>query len=81
VKRDLTSEIIGAAIEVHRILGPGLPESLYEGAMCIELNCRNIEFERQVRVPAYYKGHLLGEYRVDLIVRHRVVVEIKSVSE
>jgi GxxExxY protein len=49
--------------------------------MCIELNCRNIRFERQVRVPAYYKGHLLGEYRVDLIVRHRVVVEIKSVSE
>src|SRR5262245_35835633 len=77
----LTSQIIGAAIEVHRALGPGLLEPLYEKALCIELEEQAIPYERQVRVPAFYKGRLLGEYRVDLIVEDKVVVEIKSVSD
>ena len=75
----LTSQIIGAAIEVHRILGPGLMERLYETALCIELDAHGIAYARQVRVPAFYKSHLLGEYHVDLIVEDTVVVEVKSV--
>ena len=77
---DLTSRIIGAAIEVHRALGPGLLESIYDTAMCIELEERGIDFKRQVRIPAFYKGRSLGHYNIDFIVDDRVVVEIKSVS-
>jgi GxxExxY protein len=76
----LTSQIIGAAIEVHRVLGPGLLESMYETAMSIELNDRGLTHQRQTRIPAYYKGHPLGVYCVDLIVDDRVVVEVKSVA-
>ena len=76
----LTSRIIGAAIEVHKVLGPGLLESIYEAAMCIELQDRSIGYTQQVRIPAYYKGCPLGKYEVDLIVEDLVVVEIKSVS-
>ena len=76
----LTSRIIGAAIEVHKALGPGLLESLYEAAMCIELEDRGITYAQQVRIPAYYKGRPLGKYEVDLIVNDLVVIEIKSVS-
>ena len=76
----LTRQIIACAIEVHRLLGPGLLESLYEAAICIEFDRRGIRYMRQVRVPAYYKGSLLGEYRIDLIVEALVVVEIKSVE-
>jgi GxxExxY protein len=80
-EREVTSSIIGAAIEVHRVLGPGLLEPLYERALCIELDYRGVQFERQVRLPAYYRGRLLGEYRIDLIVRSAVIVEIKSVVD
>lgn len=76
----LTSKIIGAAIEVHKALGPGLLESLYEAAMCIELEERGILFARQFRRPAYYKGRPLGTYEIDLLVDDLVVVEIKSVA-
>jgi GxxExxY protein len=76
----LTSRIIGAAIDVHKALGPGLLESIYETAMCIELQLRHIPFVRQFRIPAYYKGHPLGTYEVDLLIDHLVVVEIKSVT-
>jgi GxxExxY protein len=76
----LTSRIIGAAIEVHKALGPGLLESIYETAMCIELEERALRYERQVWIPAYYKGRPLGKYVIDLVVEELVVVEIKSVS-
>jgi GxxExxY protein len=76
----LTSRIIGAAIEVHKALGPGLLESIYETAMCIELEDREVRYEQQVRIPTYYKGRPLGKYTIDLIVEDLVVVEIKSVS-
>ena len=76
----LTSRIIGAAIEVHKVLGPGLLESIYESALCIELDDRDIAYAQQVRIPAYYKGRPLGKYEVDLIVADLVVVEIKGVS-
>jgi GxxExxY protein len=77
---EITSKIIGAAIAVHRVLGPGLLESMYEAALCIELNDRQIRYVRQQRIPAYYKGRALGYYCIDLIVEDRVVVEVKSVS-
>jgi GxxExxY protein len=77
----LTSRIIGAAIEVHKILGPGLLESIYEAALCIELDDRGIRYAQQVRIPAYYKGRPLGKYELDLIVEDCVVIEIKSVVQ
>ena len=76
----LTDVVIGSAIEVHRHLGPGLLESAYETAMCVELGLRSLRFERQVSVPLYYKKVLLIEHRIDLVVGGRIVVELKSVS-
>jgi GxxExxY protein len=76
----LTSRIIGSAIEVHRCLGPGLLEPLYESALCIEFDEAGIEYHRQLRIPACYKGRPLGEYRIDLLVADAVVVEVKAVA-
>ena len=77
----LTSQIIACAIEVHRRLGPGLLEHLYESAICIELEDAGIKYLRQLRVPACYKGRVLGEYRVDLVVGDAVIVEVKCVAQ
>ncbi len=77
----LSNEIIGAAIEVHRLLGPGLLESTYEQCLCRELALRNIAFQRQQRLPLEYKGETLDcGYRMDMVVADMVVVEIKSVE-
>jgi GxxExxY protein len=76
-----TQQIIGAAIEVHKALGPGLLESAYAECLCRELAVRSIPFERQRPLPVEYKGTRLGcGYRLDLLVANSVVVEIKSVS-
>jgi GxxExxY protein len=75
----LTRRIIGAAIEVHRNLGPGLLEAVYERALCIEFDACALKYQRQVRIPALYKGRSVGDYCVDLIVEDAVVVEVKSV--
>ena len=78
---DLTREIIGAAIEVHRELGPGLLESSYQICMRRELELRGIPFEYEKPLPVIYKGMRLDcGYRLDLLVAHTVVVEIKSVE-
>ena len=77
---DLTEQIIGCAIEVHRHLGPGLLESVYESALCIELRTARLPFARQVGIPLFYKGELIAEHRLDLLIRDEVVVEIKSVE-
>jgi GxxExxY protein len=76
----LTEAVIGRAIEVHRQLGPGLPESVYEEALCIEFHDAGIRYERQVPIPVFYKGRRIGEYRLDLLVENAVVVELKSVE-
>lgn len=76
----LAHEIIGAAIEVHRQLGPGFLETVYEEAMSIELGLRGIPFERQKPVHVHYKGQLVGEGRVDLLVADALVLELKAVS-
>ena len=75
---DLTEKIIGAAIEVHRILGPGLLESIYEEALCHELTLRQIGFKRQLAVDVVYKDLLIRGQRLDLLVENEVVVEIKA---
>jgi GxxExxY protein len=76
----ITEAIIGCAIEVHRVLGPGLLESSYEGALCVEFATRGLHFERQAAVPVVYKGQLVGDLRLDLLVEDQVVVEVKSVE-
>jgi GxxExxY protein len=76
----ITSTIIGAAIEVHRVVGPGVLESAYELAMCIELQARGVAYTRQVRCPILYRGHYIGDYRLDLMVDDAVAVEIKSID-
>jgi GxxExxY protein len=72
--------VIRCAIEVHRQLGPGLLESVYESALCIEFKADSLSFVRQVGIPLYYKGELISEHRPDLIVDNQVVVEIKSID-
>jgi GxxExxY protein len=77
-----TSPIIGAAIEVHRHLGPGLLESAYEECLCHELHLKGMEFRRQVELPVIYKGlNLDCGYRIDLIVRDEVILELKAVEK
>lgn len=76
-----TEAIIGAAIEVHKHLGPGLLESAYEECLCHELNLRSIAFQRQVPLPVVYKNTKLDcGYRIDLLVKNEVVVELKAVE-
>ncbi len=77
----ITERIIGAAIEVHKMLGPGLMESVYEECLCREFELRGIGVERQLSLPVEYKGTMLDcGYRLDLLVEQSVVVEIKSLS-
>jgi GxxExxY protein len=73
----LAHEVIGAAIEVHRLLGPGLPEISYKRALSHELSLRRIAHECEFPVPIVYKGVLVGDGRVDILVDRRLVVEIK----
>jgi GxxExxY protein len=78
----LSHEVIGAAIEVHRLLGPGLLESVYEIALCKELELRGISVERQVSVPVVYKGTPLEcSLKLDLLIERIIVVEVKSVEK
>ena len=72
--------VIGAALEVHRTLGPGFLEAIYEEALCVELSLRRIPFARQVPVGVDYKGNLVGQARMDLLVDGRLVVELKVIE-
>jgi GxxExxY protein len=76
----LTHAVIGAAIEVHRVIDPGFLESVYEEALAVELEERSILFERQYPIAVTYKGHNIGEGRLDLFVDGRLVVELKAVE-
>lgn len=81
LEKDLTEQIIGSAIEVHRHLGPGLLESAYEECLCHELSLRGLQFERQKPLPLEYKGIKLDcGYRLDVIVENKVVLELKTVE-
>jgi GxxExxY protein len=78
---DVTDAVIGACIEIHQHLGPGLLESAYEECLCHELSIRGIHFERQKSLPVNYKSVRLDcGYRIDLVVAQKVIVEIKTVE-
>ena len=78
----LSSKIIGAAIEVHRTLGPGLLESAYEECICYELELRRIKFERQKALPIIYKGKRLDcGYRLDIVIDNKIITELKSIEK
>ena len=80
-ENDISGKIIGAAIEVHKKLGPGLLESAYEECLCCEMQLRGIEFKRQVPLSLNYKGIVLDcGYRLDLLVEDKVIVELKSIE-
>ena len=79
---EITYEIRGAIYDVYKALGPGLLESVYEEALCFELEQRGLKVERQKQVPIVYKGNLLKtELRLDVLVEEKVIVELKSVEE
>jgi GxxExxY protein len=82
IEEELTEKIIGALIEVHKVVGPGLLESAYEQCFCHELQLRGLSFRRQVDLPVRYKGILLDcGYRIDIIVEDLIVVELKCVEK
>jgi GxxExxY protein len=79
---DLTGKIIGAAIEVHRQLGPGFIESIYENALVYELRKRGLKVEQQLEVPVIYDGNVeVGKHRLDLLVEGEIVIDLKVISE
>ena len=77
---DLSASIIGSAIAVHKDLGPGFLESVYEHALAEELTDWHIPFVRQAAIPVYYKDAAIGEYRADFIVDGKIILEIKATS-
>lgn len=78
--KELSFAIIGAAMEVHKILGPGFLEAIYQAALEKELTLRGISFQRQVELPVRYKSDLIGTYKADLVIDGKIIVEIKGIS-
>lgn len=77
---EISQEVIGAAIEVHRVLGPGFLESVYEQAMCEEFRLRDLTYSYQQGCIVNYKNVHVGEGRIDILVEHKIVVELKAVE-
>jgi len=78
--KHLTERIIAAAIRVHKELGPGFLEAIYEEALAVELGAADMSFERQKLLPIFYREHLVGEHRLDFVVEGKVIVELKAIS-
>ncbi len=78
---ELSNRIIGVAIEVHKILGPGFIESIYHNAMKKELTLQNIPFETEKEIKIVYKDDEIGEHRLDLVINNEIIVELKAVKE
>jgi GxxExxY protein len=78
--KPLTERIIAAAIRVHKELGPGFLEAMYEEALAIELTAAGLTFERQKLLPVFYGEHLIGEHRLDFLVEQKVILELKAIS-
>src|SRR6266513_4783699 len=78
--REITDVIIAAAIAVHRELGPGFLESIYEQALAVEFALRGIAFVRQKPIPLFYRDHQIGEHRLDFLVEEKIVVELKAID-
>ena len=81
IHSEITGPVIGAAMEVHKILGPGFLESVYDEAFAIELDLRNIHYERQRSIDIFYKGKLAKHFVCDFIIEDVVVVELKALSQ
>ncbi len=79
--KELTHKIIGCAMEVHQVLGPGFQERIYQRAMVIEMNNAAIKMEEEVEIPIFYKGKKIGTRRMDFRVEEKILVEIKAKSE
>jgi GxxExxY protein len=79
--RDLSSRVIDAAIQVHKTLGPGFLESVYESALCVELQRHGLSFERQKTVKLFYRNIEIGEHRLDVVVEGKMLVELKAVKQ
>lgn len=80
IYRDLSYQIMQAVFEVHNTLGPGFVESVYEEALAHEFDLRHIPFERQKEITVYYKQHVVGRHRLDLVVEDKIILELKAVS-
>ena len=78
---EITNQIIAAAIKVHKELGPGFLESIYEEALAVEFALSGIQFIRQHPIPLFYRDHQIGEHRLDFLVEEKIVVELKAVSQ
>ncbi len=78
---EITEQVIAAAIQVHRELGPGFLESIYEEALAVEFALTGIQFIRQHPVPLFYRDHQIGEHRLDFLVEGKIIVELKAISE
>jgi len=78
--KDLSYAVIGAAMEVHRILGPGFLEAVYQAALAHELNLRGIAFEPYLKLPVSYKDQPIGNYEADLVIEGQIILELKAVS-
>ena len=81
IKKQLSNKVLCMAFSVHNILGPGLLESAYEGAFCVELKHAGIPFSRQEVYPLHYKGELVGAYIADIVVANTIILELKSVHQ
>jgi GxxExxY protein len=77
---EITNAIIAAAIAVHRELGPGFLESIYEQALAVEFALRGIAFIRQKPIPLFYRDHQIGEHRLDFVVENKIIVELKAIE-
>jgi GxxExxY protein len=80
VEKELSDKVLGMAFTIHNLLGPGLLESAYEEAFCVELRQAGIPFERQKVFALYYKGECIGGYFADLVVDNKIILELKSVQ-
>ena len=78
--QEITSRIIGAAMQVHNVLGSGFQEVIYQRALVIEFERASIPFSREVSVPIHFKGHIVGERRVDFLILNKICVEIKAIA-
>ncbi len=79
IYKELSDKIIGYAIDVHKIVGPGLLENVYEQSLCVELKLNNISYARQKVYSIFYKSNIVGKYLTDLVIDNKIIVELKSV--
>ncbi|OYD17043.1 GxxExxY protein [candidate division WOR-3 bacterium JGI_Cruoil_03_44_89] len=81
IHKELSYDIMEAAFEVYNTLGPGYSEGIYEAALAKEFRDRNIKYEKQKLIEVWYKGEKMGEYRLDIVVEGKIILELKAVSE